>query len=200
LIPSHGQASTPAHATPGNASRESSANCVTHFHGEAFGHPMPPSKRSYGGLLWCERDVIRTMTDVIRSDGTVRKTRRTINEPGHAHELTFSCHDRLPLLSKDRTRQWFIDALRAARERHRFSLWAYVVMPEHVHVLLLPQDDSAIERILQSIKLPVSRRAMAYLRSEHPEWMKRLEVAPRRARRAPFLGTGRGLRPEHHQA
>jgi putative transposase len=113
---------------------------------------------------------------VINPDGTVRKTRRTINLPGHAHELTFSCHDRLPLLSKDRTRLWFIDALKAARERHGFSLWAYVIMPEHVHVLLLPKDESGIEPILASIKLPVSRRAMAYLRSHDPQWLERLKV------------------------
>jgi putative transposase len=37
-----------------------------------------------------------------------RKRVRSYNEPGHAHELTFSCFHRLPLLSRDRTRQWFI--------------------------------------------------------------------------------------------
>jgi putative transposase len=113
---------------------------------------------------------------VINPNGTVRKTRRTINQPGHAHELTFSCHDRLPLLSKDRSRQWLIDSLRTARQRHGFSLWAYVIMPEHVHVLLLPADTSTIESILQSIKLGVSRRAMSFLRTHDAGWMQRLKV------------------------
>ena len=44
-------------------------------------------------------------------DGRVRKRRESSNEPGQAHELTFSCYRRMPLLSKDRTRQWLVDAL-----------------------------------------------------------------------------------------
>ncbi len=48
-------------------------------------------------------------------DGRIRKTRERFNEPGHAHELTFSCHRRLPMLSKDRTRVWFVEALDRAR-------------------------------------------------------------------------------------
>jgi len=33
------------------------------------------------------------------------------------------------------------DALEFARERHGFALWAYVFMPEHVHLLLYPQGE-----------------------------------------------------------
>ena len=37
-----------------------------------------------------------------------RKRCKRYNIPGEAHELTFSCFQRLPLLSKDRTRHWFL--------------------------------------------------------------------------------------------
>ncbi len=60
-----------------------------------------------------------------------RKRCRRYDEVGHAHELTFSCDRRLPLLSRDRTRHWLIEAIQAARGRTRFDLWAYVIMPEH---------------------------------------------------------------------
>ena len=68
------------------------------------------------------------------ADGKVRKRRISYDEPGHAHELTFSCYGRLPLLSKDRTRLWLIEALDVARQRWAFELWAYVIMPEHAHM------------------------------------------------------------------
>ena len=55
---------------------------------------------------------------MINDDGTVRKLLKTFNAPGHAHELTFSCFKRLPLLAKDRTRQWFVNALDRARRLH----------------------------------------------------------------------------------
>ena len=54
---------------------------------------------------------------MLRADGTVRKTRRSLNIAGHAHELTFCCYRRLPLLSKERTCRWFLEALDNARTR-----------------------------------------------------------------------------------
>lgn len=51
-----------------------------------------------------------------------------------SHWLTFSCYRRLPLLSKDQSRQWFVEAMKDARKSHGFHLWAWVIMPEHVHV------------------------------------------------------------------
>jgi putative transposase len=114
---------------------------------------------------------------VIRDDGSVRKLRTTFNEPAQAHELTFSCYQRMPLLSRDRTRQWFIEALNQGREKHGFAIWAYVIMPEHAHVLTFPRtSDYDMSKVLQTIKQSVSRRAMIYLRDHVPEWMTRLEV------------------------
>ncbi len=68
---------------------------------------------------------------------------RRFNTPGHARFLTFSCFRRRPLLGSADRLDWMIDALRLAQERHRFDLWAFVIMPEHVHLLLLPRAASA---------------------------------------------------------
>src|SRR5262249_11174326 len=101
---------------------------------------------------------------------------------GHAHELTFSCYRALQLLSKDRTRQWVVEALHAARRRHQLELCAYVIMPEHMHVLMLPRGRSEIEGILKTIKLSVSKKAVAYLRENSPDWLERNLRAEDRAR------------------
>jgi putative transposase len=117
-----------------------------------------------------------------REDGTYRKVRKSFNEPGQAHELTFSCYNRFPLLSKDRTRTWFIEALDRVRRRWRFDLWAYVIMPEHAHVLLLPRDDDYdISLIIKSVKQPVARHALDYLRGNAPHWLARLAVSTSKA-------------------
>ena len=109
--------------------------------------------------------------------GWARKTCCRFNIPRHAHELTFSCFRKLPLLANDRTRGWLIESLSRARRTHGFELWAYVVMPDHVHVILHPTwDDYSISAILQAIKQPVSRRAMNYLRKHAPDWLPRLAV------------------------
>jgi len=106
-----------------------------------------------------------------------RKTRVASNEPGHAHELTFSCFQRLPLLSKDRTRTWFVEALDRTRKRYRLELWAYVIMPEHVHLLRWPtKDPHSMSAILKSMKQPVARAAIRFLRAKNPSWLRNLEV------------------------
>ena len=111
------------------------------------------------------------------ANGLVRKTRRTYNLPGNAHELTFSCHKRMPLLSRDRTRFWLVEALDKARKRWEFQIWAYVIMPEHVHILLLPVAPTYdISLILKTIKQSVARRAVRFLRRRAPEWLERLRV------------------------
>jgi putative transposase len=55
---------------------------------------------------------------------------------GHHHFLTFSCYRRLPYLNDDHSRRIFEETLERLRQRHHFFLYGYVLMPEHVHLLL----------------------------------------------------------------
>ncbi len=113
-----------------------------------------------------------TMEDVFR------KTRRAWDEPGHAHFLTYSCFRRWPLLSRDRSRRWVIEAMAAVRETLNVSLWAYVIMPEHVHILLLPnRADYKMRHILVALKKPVSIAARQHLKQTgNTHWLRRLSV------------------------
>jgi putative transposase len=110
------------------------------------------------------------------SNGQVRKRRRTYNHPGDAHELTFSCYRRLKFLDRDRTRTWLIEALDRARRKHDLEIWAYVIMPEHAHVLIWPRlTNYSMENILRSIKQSVARRAIGHLRKHRPDWLGHLQ-------------------------
>ena len=53
-----------------------------------------------------------------------------------AYLLLLSAH---PFLQSERTCQWLADALEHSRQQLEFSLWAYVFMPEHVHLIVFPQ-------------------------------------------------------------
>src|SRR5215472_3595432 len=55
---------------------------------------------------------------------------------GHLHFITFSCYRRLPLLKHARARDVFVKELAKLREELGFQLIGYVVMPEHVHLLI----------------------------------------------------------------
>ena len=101
--------------------------------------------------------------------------RRQYNDPGHVHELTFSCYNRFKFLAAERTCQWLADELERARAELEFHLWAYVFMPEHVHLIVYPlRPKYEIARILKAIKEPMGRRAVGYLRSHAPQWIPRI--------------------------
>src|SRR5438067_1523836 len=95
---------------------------------------------------------------------THRKTCKRYNDVGHAHALTFSCFRRQPFFSSDRSRTWMIEALQRSRERHVLHIWAYVIMPEHVHVVLWPtQPQYEISAILKTMKQSVHMQAIPFV-------------------------------------
>lgn len=103
--------------------------------------------------------------------------RRSFNEPGHAHELTFHCFHGHAFLARERTCRWLAESLERARRDLEFDLWAYVFMPNHVHAIIFPRRaDYAIASILKAIKEPVGRAAIRYLRTQSPVWLQRIEV------------------------
>ncbi len=106
-----------------------------------------------------------------------RYTKRCVrwNWAGHAHELTFSCYQGHPFLAKERTCRWLVDSINSARQKHDFDLWAYVFMPNHVHLIMHPRTERySVSSILLSIKQPVAHRAIAYLRTNKPAALRLL--------------------------
>ncbi len=47
-----------------------------------------------------------------------RKLRRRYDDVRCPHELTFTCYHGFAFLAKDRSRQWFVDALEKVRHKH----------------------------------------------------------------------------------
>ena len=71
--------------------------------------------------------------------------------------LTFSCWRRKPLLGTARARDRLVKILGEVRERYGFLLVGYVVMPEHVHLLMGESKKASPSRVLQVLKQRVSR-------------------------------------------
>jgi putative transposase len=98
------------------------------------------------------------------------KTCKRYNDPGDAHGLTFNCFQGRAFLSKPRTCEWMISSLKEARASLRFDVWAYVLMPEHCHLLIFPRPPYYdISAMLFAIKVPVTRKAKDYLQENAPE-------------------------------
>jgi putative transposase len=84
------------------------------------------------------------------------------------HFITFSCHHRKPYLNAPTSRDLFLDSLELTRNNYQFEVLGYVVMPEHVHLLLNEPPYDPLSKALQALKLSVSRRL-----KERPFWQAR---------------------------
>jgi putative transposase len=77
---------------------------------------------------------------------------------GHLHFITFSCYRRVPYLRSVRAKNVFVQILGEIRERYGFSLVGYLVMPEHVHLLIGEPAKGTPSTVIQVLKQRVSRR------------------------------------------
>jgi len=84
------------------------------------------------------------------------------------HFVTFSCYHRLAYLKSAGSRDLFEDALQKTSSRYKFRVVGYVVMPEHVHLLVSEPDTDLLSAGLQGLKLSVVRRA-----KPRPFWQRR---------------------------
>jgi putative transposase len=68
------------------------------------------------------------------------------------HFVTFSCHHRDALLAKPQARDVFEQTLERARCWYGFFVSGYVVMPEHVHLLISEPERTSLSAALQMLK------------------------------------------------
>jgi len=108
-------------------------------------------------------------------DESHRKKCRRFDRNGQAHCLTFSCFQRRPFFKSSRCCEWMLQALALGKDKQLFDLWAYVIMPEHVHLVLLPEHDVQISLILKTLKQSVSKRAIIWLEKNAPDALYQLE-------------------------
>jgi len=95
---------------------------------------------------------------------------KRFQQSGQTHFVTFCCHHRRPSFTDVSAKVTFENALE--RVRHSFSLfiYGYVVMPEHVHLLISEPPNATLADAIKSLKQGVSRRLIDH--ADH-FWQKR---------------------------
>ena len=74
------------------------------------------------------------------------------------HFITFSCFGRLPYLEASETKDVVEAVLEAVRARHGARVYAYVLMPEHVHLLMNEPPSILVAQFLKAFKQITSRK------------------------------------------
>ena len=105
------------------------------------------------------------------------KRRQNFNTPGHAHELTFSTYRRWKALAHPQLADCFVAKLSELCATHAYDLWAYVVMPEHVHLLVVPREtEYRIQDFRSSLRKATAKLALHRLRQDRPNKLAALET------------------------
>ena len=76
----------------------------------------------------------------------------------HLHFIACSCYRRLPLFASVRAKNLFVKILGEVRDRYGFALAGFVVMPEHIHLLISEPDKGTPSTVMQVLKQRVSRQ------------------------------------------
>jgi putative transposase len=84
---------------------------------------------------------------------------------GYSHFITTSCYRRLPLLGSARNRDLFLQVLEQTRRCYRFVVVGYVVMPEHVHLLLTEPERANPSVVMQALKQSFARKLLRRVRA-----------------------------------
>jgi putative transposase len=89
-------------------------------------------------------------------------------QSGCFHFITFGCYHRIPRLNTAAARDLFARSLETMRLRYDFGVCGYVVMPDHVHLLVSEPKKAILSKAIQALKLSVSAQS-----SERPFWQRR---------------------------
>ncbi len=87
-----------------------------------------------------------------------------------AHYITFTCFHRKPHLLSRQAKELFERTLERVRRWYGFCVFGYVVMPEHVHLLVSEPERAELSVALQMLKQIVSRRRKP---GTEPFWQSR---------------------------
>jgi putative transposase len=127
---------------------------------------------------------------------------------GQSHFVTFCCYHRRLLLTTDASRRIFESALERVRHTFKLQVYGYVVMLEHVHLLLSEPQRDTLADALKSLKQGVARRLIAktggdqhfwqsryydFNIRDHPQFVEKLRYIHRNPAKARVVRTSGGL-------
>ena len=78
-------------------------------------------------------------------------------QSGQSHFVTFSCYRRQPRLADKNLCHYFLASLERVRSERALRVYGYLLMPEHVHLLLSEPERGLLCDAILAIKISVAR-------------------------------------------
>jgi REP-associated tyrosine transposase len=83
---------------------------------------------------------------------------RRFQQSGQSHFLTFSCYHRQTYFASPHICDLFVQCLEDMRRRFALCVYGYVVMPEHVHLLVNEPPRGVLADAIHYLKLSFAKR------------------------------------------
>jgi len=96
---------------------------------------------------------------------------------GRARFVTFCTHKRIPVLTNDIYRKSVIRAIESVRTEFGFTILGYVIMPEHIHLVIVPRIDTKVGEIVGEIKRLSAKEIHKILEQQSNNLLSKLLVS-----------------------
>jgi putative transposase len=81
--------------------------------------------------------------------------------PGLPHHISHRGNRGLEVLFSDEDRQQYLIWLAEYAERHEVKVWAYCLMTNHVHLIVVPASGEALARVIQPLQMRHAQKTNA---------------------------------------
>ena len=100
--------------------------------------------------------------------------------------ITFSCHNRLNLLNDDNAKLIFLKHLDKVRSKYEFKLHCFVIMPNHIHLIVYPIPGTSIGQVIGELKSWSPREILDNFKLADAPVLDKLKVLRRSEERLVF--------------
>jgi len=98
--------------------------------------------------------------------------RDTFSISSNTYFITTTAAQGKPLFQSTRVAELFLATLFSYRDQNKFKIYEFVLMPNHLHILLTPANEITLERAIQFIKGGFSYRAGKELDISQEIWQR----------------------------
>ena len=77
--------------------------------------------------------------------------------PGYPHHVTQRGSRRMQTFFSDSDYQYYIDLLARYKNDTGVSIWAYCLMPNHVHIVAIPEEEDSLSQLFRKVHREYTR-------------------------------------------
>ncbi len=93
-----------------------------------------------------------------------------------ARFITFSCYHHYNLFKTSSSKEIFIKSLDALRNKHKYKLYGYVIMPNHVHLVVRPPENYKMGIFIGALKSITAREILSLWKTNNIKIYDKLKV------------------------